>query len=166
MPKEIILTNNQMTALVDDDMYEILSKYKWHLNHNGYVRCNDNMMSRKMKTRRLHRIIHILKNSLNTLSQSIEIDHIDNNPLNNLTSNLRVSSRVDNSRNRRNNVGSLVEYKGVTYDKYRNKYLANITIDSKKIYIGSFDCKKEAAMEYNKMALLHFGQFAYLNEVN
>lgn len=87
-------------------------------------------------------------------------DHINNNPLHNTRNNLRLASNSQNCMNRLKTIfKSSSKYKGVTFNKRTRKWLVRI----KQIYIGLFDDEKEAAIAYNKEALILFGEFAKLN---
>jgi hypothetical protein len=94
------------------------------------------------------------------------VDHIDNNPLNNQKSNLRICSLKDNSKNstKRNNTSS--KYKGVYFENYTKKYKANIKVDYKTINLGRFLNEIDAAKAYDKAAIKYFGEFANLNFKN
>lgn len=55
------------------------------------------------------------------------------------------------------------KYKGVTWDKGRNKWQSRIKKDGKSIYIGRYVSEEEAGRAYNKKAIELFGEFAKLN---
>ena len=94
-----------------------------------------------------------------------QIDHINGNKLDNKWNNLRLASRSQNKINsgimRTNKSG----YKGVFWREDISKWKASIGKDQKRIFIGHYNTKEEAAFAYNKSALKLFGDFAYLNEV-
>lgn len=95
----------------------------------------------------VHRIIYIL--NYGHISTSVEIDHIDNNITNNLISNLRATSRDENTCNTVLSVRNKSGVKGVSFDRFRNKWLAQIlknnihirkrfnSIDDAEIFIRS-----------------------------
>jgi hypothetical protein len=68
-----------------------------------------------------------------------EIDHIDNNPLNNRIENLRSANRSEqacNTRLRKDNTSGI---KGVSWDKKRNKWKVSINKNKKNVYGARFD---------------------------
>lgn len=87
-----------------------------------------------------------------------ELDHINRIRDDNRIENLRPCTHSQNLGNSRPRVH---KYKGVTFCKYTNRWRAQL----QGYNLGRFDTMEEAALAYNKAALEHFGEFAYLNEV-
>jgi hypothetical protein len=52
-------------------------------------------------------------------------------------------------------------YRGVTW--FQNKWRASIKINSRRIFLGYFISKEDAARAYDRAALEYFGEFAVLN---
>lgn len=73
-----------------------------------------------------------------------EIDHINNDPLDNRISNLRLATRQQNNYNKRHLHRSESGIKGVTWDKFRNKWFVKINANKKQIALGRYDDLKEA----------------------
>lgn len=93
------------------------------------------------------------------------VDHINGNKKDNRKSNLRIATSSQNSRNiglRKNNTTG---YKGVIYEKKRDKWRAEIKKDYKSIFLGYFDTKEDAAKAYNEASMKYHGEFANLNNV-
>jgi len=57
------------------------------------------------------------------------------------------------------------KFKGVCWDKSKQKWAASIEYKRKRYYLGRFDLEVEAARAYNKKALELFGESCYLNNV-
>lgn len=90
-----------------------------------------------------------------------EIDHVDFNRKNNKIANLREATRSQNMQNRRwNNPNG----KGVTHrgDKAAKPWQAQIAYNGRKIQLGFYETKEEAAEAYKKAALEYHGEFACL----
>lgn len=68
-----------------------------------------------------------------------EIDHINGDPSDNRIINLRVVSSLENSRNlaiKRNNTSGFC---GVSWSKASQKWMAQITVNRKAVYLGLFE---------------------------
>jgi hypothetical protein len=94
-----------------------------------------------------------------------EVDHIDHNTKNNRWSNLRKATRPENQRNRTVREDSSTGFKGVRFQRsaHGNRcgyYVAQIGVDGKRIYLGSFKTAQEAHAAYVKAAAEHHGDFA------
>jgi AP2-like factor, euAP2 lineage len=159
LAKEIILTKHQV-AIVDEEDYDFLSKYQWHYS-NGYA-INRSAFFHEDGRRRtvlMHRLI------LGFDFSTPLIDHADGNGLNNCKSNLRIASHADNSRNARRPSHNTSGYKGVSKGK-SGRWRASIHLNDRKINLGTFDNKQDAAKAYNIKAIELFGEFANLNDVD
>ena len=152
MMKEIPLTKNTV-ALVDDEDYERLSKFKWH-NNNGYAKRNMPILNSSNYYTFMHWEV------LGCPGTSV-IDHIDGNKLNNSKSNLRVCTPQQNCWNINKGIRAASGYRGV----YRNgsKWHARIKHNGKVKHLGNFNTPEEAAMTYDVAALEYRGDFAQLN---
>jgi uncharacterized protein YkuJ len=67
-----------------------------------------------------------------------QIDHIDNNILNNRIENLRESNSSGNNKNKRKAKNNTSGYKNVYWSKNENKWLVQIVSYGKQYRIGSF----------------------------
>jgi len=72
------------------------------------------------------------------------IDHIDGNATNNLLSNLRLTTQRINTKNQCKRVTNTSGHMGVYWSNTRNKWVAEIKVDYKKVHLGVFVEKKEA----------------------
>jgi len=151
MTKEIPLTKGKM-AIVDDDDFEELSKYKWNLHPKGY-----GYSKIFGKNTLMHRFI------IGDIGDS-HVDHANGNGLDNRRINLRPCTRSENMANRRgcqrNNTSG---YCGVAYHKKRGRWRAEIGLNGNKIFLGFYDTPEAAARAYDAAARVAFGEFAKLN---
>jgi len=77
------------------------------------------------------------------------LDHKDRDRANNAISNLRECTPRENLQNSTSSRGSS-KYRGVTWHKKANKWVAHIGVNKKLIYLGSFDDELEAANAYTE----------------
>ena len=122
---------------------------KKNTNNKGY-----RVIMIKGKLWLLHRLIYIyhFKEIKST------IDHIDRNRLNNNIENLRDVSESKNQENRGMQINNTSGFFGVSLDKRRNTWNAEIKRDGKRIRKSGFTTKMEAA-EY----LLKFSENLSIN---
>jgi hypothetical protein len=121
---------------------------KERINNKGY-----RMAMIKGKYWLIHRLIYIYH--FKEIKEVI--DHIDRNKLNNNIENLRDVSRSINQSNIGIPSHNTSGYKGVSFYKSRNKWVAEIRVNKKKHWIGSFATEQEAHEAYMK-ELVNVGQ--------
>lgn len=129
-------------AIIDKEDVSRISYYKWRLSKGGTERskCNGVVTGngKETYTNSLHRHIMDCPNNM-------YVDHINGNRLDNRKCNLRICTNQENNFNaiaRNNNTSG---YKGVWFDKTRNKWVSEIKISGRKIFIGRYEDIKEAA---------------------
>ena len=156
--KKIALTQGQF-ALVDDDMFEELNKFKWHAdkNYNTFYAVRNEGKSPHQKKIRMHRLI------MGVTDGKIQIDHKYGNGLDNRKKNLRICTNSENQINKKSKIGGTSKYKGVSWKTLNNKWNSKIGINGGTIQIGLFINEIEAAKAYNLKATELFGEFARLN---
>lgn len=137
-------------ALVDDDDFELASKFKWYLSGEYPVRSFGQRPNRTKIS--LHRFL------MNT-PLGMMTDHINGNGLDNRRSNLRICTVAQNTMNSKKGMRNSSKYKGVTKNKPWRAYIGTKTI-------GHFSSENEAAEAYNNAAKKLYGKFARLNIIN
>ena len=160
MSKEIPLTKGYV-AIVDDEDFEFLSKWKWH-EDQGYAKRSSRIEGSwptKYKIIPMHRVIM-------KTPDDMDVDHIDHNKTNNQKINLRNVTRSQNNMNRFSQNGSTSSYKGVCWDSNRKRWMAKIGLSGKTKYLGRFEKEEDAALAYNFAALEYFGEYSMVNTVN
>jgi hypothetical protein len=93
------------------------------------------------------------------------VDHINADGLDNRRENLRACSNKENVRwSRPQRRAKSSRFKGVSYDRPRDKWQAYVNVDGKRVNIGRFDTEEDAARAYDAQASLGHGAFALTNE--
>lgn len=147
---------NHLSIIVDDDVYMWASKFKWYMV-NGYA-YRTTFTDGKVKNIWIHREIM-------GFPSGKDVDHKNHNRLDNRRENLRVCTRSQNRQNTGSKRSSSSKYLGVSWRKAHKRWIAQIRVDGKDIFLGNFEDEKEAAKAYNKAAESYFGEFANLNQV-
>ena len=88
------------------------------------------------------------------------LDHKDTNGLNNRFENLRPANPSQNAANRGANANNASGYKGVSYHKPSEKWVAYICKSYKNKNLGYFDTPEQAHVAYCKAAKEKFGEYA------
>jgi AP2 domain len=163
--KEIVLANNRGVALVDDEDYAELSKYKWQLlenkarrSHKGYA-VRGVYYGKDARGKKVQRSTYMHRQLIPNCDQ---VDHIDGNGLNNQKSNLRPATGSQNQANRGILSCNKSGYKGVI-QRTRGKLEAIVRKNGVVFSLGYFYDPIEAAKAYDKAALVLHGDYARLN---
>lgn len=158
--KIIPLTKGKET-IVDEEDYDYLMQWKWHIGTHGYAirTAYYGGGAKNPKTKKI-----LMHRELLGIQNGFVVDHIDGNKLNNTKANLRTASVQQNVFNRKMQSNCKSGYKGVYWHKQQQKWCSYIKCAEKRIHIGLFDCKKDAALAYNFFALEYFGDFAFFNK--
>lgn len=165
--KEIKLTRGHI-AIVDDEDFEYLSKFKWQAIPKGgdrvYARRSKRIGSRS-EGKQLSFYMH---REVTNAKKGEYVDHINHNTLDNTRNNLRKCTNAQNSKNNRGQTSQRIhsKYKGVKKNLNSTTYSARITVDGKSIYLGSYKTQEEAAESYNKAAVEFHGEYCYLNKID
>lgn len=161
--REITLTNGAK-AIVDGEDFDFLSQWAWGPSK---VRSTSRLYAIRFDAARKCAVS--MHRTLIQVPDGMQIDHIDNDGLNNRRSNLRVCTHGQNVMNR----GALPKhsqfasrFKGVFPREYGKDRGWRVQIFSHgKVYRipGQFKNEEDAARAYDKLALQHHGEFAHLN---
>ncbi|MGV1035336.1 MAG: HNH endonuclease [Microbacteriaceae bacterium] len=87
------------------------------------------------------------------------VDHISRDTLDQRRTNLRVATAAQNSRNSKRNTKNTSGLKGVSWEKSKSKWRAQISINDADLYLGLFETKEQAAAAYEAASLKHHGEF-------
>ena len=160
LKSQSIQLTNGMTALVDDDQFDLLMQYRWSAVsfrggkywYAGFMPWNG---GGKRRTIFMHRMIA-------NPPAGLVVDHINGNTLDNRVANLRVCTRGQNAINRKKSTTPTSSvYKGVSWSK--NAWQAAVCVGQKHQYLGRFKSERDAAIAYDVAAAKVFGEFANLN---
>jgi hypothetical protein len=127
-------------ALVDAEDFDWASKYPWHIHRKEgrYART----VVREDESRRhvfLHRAVLGFRHRDNR-----RIDHINGDRLDCRKANLRLASVAQNAQNQGSRGGSS-RFRGVTWDRSRQKWLAQAVVAGERHHLGRFDSELGAA---------------------
>lgn len=141
MATEIPLTQGQV-ALVDDADAEWLNQWKWtasRCHRDKFVALRGERVGGKHRNRYMHREILGL-----SPGDGLEADHWNHDTLDNRRSNLRIVTPTEN-KVRVPSRGGSSRFVGVTYDKARNRWRAQIQVEGTVRNLGRYATEMEAA---------------------
>ena len=135
-------------ALVDDDNYSWLSRFKWRAC-SGYACTNFGGVRVTMHAMLLQ------------VPGGLFVDHINRNRIDNRMENLRVASPRENASNASRRLRTKHPYVGVRPTLNGKRWVARI--GARGAHVGTFDTEAEAVRARDEAALKAFGPFATQN---
>lgn len=152
-----LISSNGYEYQIDECHSHLVEGKSWCVAkaHKGKYKYVVNVVLKrgKAKTIYLHRLIALAK-------PGELVDHRNGDTLDNRSENLRLTTNRLNQGNQRR-VRGKVELKGVTLE--RGKYRARIRCGGKKLSLGNYATKEEAAKAYAIAAKSVFGEYGYSN---
>jgi hypothetical protein len=139
----IILLTRHKEAIVDEVDYKKQAQHLWCYTTSGYA------YRRQVGLIFLH--VEIAKD-MEIWIPGQEVDHKNLNPLDCQRHNLRPATRKQNKANI-HALGGTSEYRGVSWDSTRRKWLCQIKTNKSNFRLGEFDCEHCAAQEWNRVAV-------------
>jgi len=139
-------------AIIDAADVPLVEGFNWCVNGREpwlyAVRINN-----KNKILYMHRM-------LMCFPESLFVDHIDGNSLNNRRANLRLATMSQNVQNSRKQHRNASGFKGAVWSKQKSKWIARIRHNNVLHYLGSFDTPEAAHSAYVAASEVMFGEFA------
>jgi hypothetical protein len=148
---ELLISDSK--SFVDDNDYDLVSKYQWHINSRRGLKYAVATIDGEPVL--MHRLITQAPNG-------VMVDHINGNGLDNRRVNLRLCTHSQNMRNRKMHSNNATGFKGVYKDgrcKTTKKYCAQIRFNGKRIYLGRYTTPEEAYQVYCDASVKYHGEF-------
>ena len=145
MARKIKLTQGKY-AIVDDEEFDKLNKFKWYY-HNGYA---------------VRQIRIPMTNFIVVPTDNFIVDHKNGDRLDNRKENLRPVTNSQNAMNYGVPNNNTSGYRGVALDKrlWRKKnWRARIVVGGKEIFLGYWSTKQGAALARKLAEKKYFGEY-------
>jgi len=146
----IKLTKNQ-AAMVDDDAFDDLVRFKWHLV-KGYATRNVWKKGKRVGVEKMHRRII-------ACPPDLQVDHINGDKLDNRLANLRKCLSRENTVNSKLRCDNKSGHRGVFWKD--NRWLVRIGSAGKRYHLGRFREWELAVLVYMSAAEELHGEFIY-----
>lgn len=143
--------NETYKFYIDLNDYDKIKNYSWCLNAGGYIMTVDD-----------EKCIYIARLIMNCNDPNEIVDHIDHNILNNRKYNLRIVTKGENNINQNIAKNNTSGYSDVSWHKQSEKWMARISINNERIYLGLFDTLEDAAYARKQAEFQYYG--VYRNE--
>lgn len=132
----------------DLEDFEKIKDYNWYIDKRGYVKTTNPDL-------RMHRIV------LEITDRNIMVDHIFHKKYDNRKSQLRIVTNSQNQMNRNVPIQNVTGFRGVSWHKRKNAWIAQIGLNGKLKYIGIFKKFDDAVNARIKAENYYFGEYNY-----
>lgn len=148
------LTQGQVTR-VDADALDTLYGYLFHAAfiYNAFYAAT--ICPTEKRRLYLHRIV-------TNAPRGLEVDHINGDRLDNRRENLRLVPHRLNQKNIGLNRKNTSGVKGVYWERTRNKWHAQISVENRIIFLGRFDTLEEGKAAYAAASKKYHGEYGRL----
>ena len=161
--KKILITEGEY-AIVDDEDFIYLNRFKWHIVKDRYktICVKTGLRDIEYSKHSVGLIMHFL---LITRKPHYRIIHRNGNGLDNRKSNLMLvkENNIANLRPKKKETTS--QYKGVSWDKKRKMWQSQIKDNYRSIFLGRYHSEEDAAEVYNIKCKEIYGDTAYQNNL-
>lgn len=138
--------------LFDLEDLSVIESRSWYVDKDGYLTSSYYYYG-VLRIVRFHRIVAHPK-------PGQRVDHRNKNRADNRKQNLRCCDQAENNRNRGRYSTNTSGITGVTFDKKREKWIATIMFDHKRIFIGRYQKKEDAIIARLEAEARLFGEYA------
>lgn len=169
--REIQLTKGYV-ALVDNQDYERVNQFKWHVHTNNPGKACSAIQARRREAveglysnnRKRQRLIVLSRFVLGMEDPDLVVDFADKNSLNCQRHNLRIKDKSQANQTKEKYLQEkMSRYKGVSRKRENGRCIAYIDLNGKRKHLGGYATEDEAAIAYDMAAFKYFKQFAQPN---
>lgn len=122
--------------IIDKEDLQRIKYLKWRIDIHNRIKTGNNTNTKPT--------IELARMIMNCRDENLVVDHINGNSLDNRKSNLRICTQSENVKNQRLNKYNTSEFAGVSYDKARLRWTAEIRNDNKRTHLKRWKRKSEA----------------------
>lgn len=122
--------------IIDKEDLQRIKYLKWRIDSQNRIKTGNHTNTRPT--------IELARMIMNCRDENLVVDHINGNSLDNRKSNLRICTQSENVKNQRLNKYNTSEFAGVSYDKARLRWTAEIRNNNKRTHLKRWKRKSEA----------------------
>lgn len=150
-------SNTNTHFYFDIEDYEIIKKYCWREEVKGYIRATAIINNEEVSVW-LHRLV------MNAQPGEL-VDHIKHKKYDNRKSQMRIVNNSQNIMNSKPNNKNTSGVPGVHQRKDSKKWVARITINGERLYLGTFLNFQDAVAARRQAEDVYFKEFSYTNSM-
>jgi hypothetical protein len=157
----VVLTKG-LFSRISSDSVPMVSNWSWYARFEKFTKTYYAMRETKAGGKKTH----YLHRQVMDVPLGMVIDHIDGDTLNNCLHNLRICTPAENTRNQKvKRSDNTSGFRGVTCkaSNHGTRCIAQIMFEGKRMQVGTFPTKEDAAHAYDEAAIRLFGDFARTN---
>lgn len=155
---QTIFTYDQSGNLIRKNKNGILkNRFAGSVAKSGYTMVSVKGYGAKL----LHRLVWIYHNG--DIPKGYVIDHIDGDKSDNRIENLQCITQSQNTMKASLPYTNTSGYRGVSWHSHNKAWVVDVNIDGKRVRVGQFKDKIDAAIAYDVAATESYGRFAQLN---
>jgi AP2 domain. len=146
-------------AIIDTEDSVAVAQHNWHcrINKNKFYAGYVKRQGERMKYTQLHRFLWTLWK----MPPSAILDHRNGDGLDCRRANVRAATSSQNCFNACRQARNTTGYRGVWWNRSRNRYQAVIHANGVGQFLGNFATKEEAALAYAAAARKLHGEYAH-----
>jgi len=156
--KQIELSQGRV-AIVDDEDFEWLSKWKWHYIRRGKTGYAERRISSK-PPRVIHMHVAIIRRYKHW-KHGCEVGHRNTCDCDNRKKNLRLTARGGQRANQGKRTDNTSGIPGVHWYERRGKWIAYINANKRRDYLGYFEKFEDAVTARHKAEIKYFGEYRH-----
>lgn len=142
----------------DLEDYDKIKDFCWYYSKTGYLKTNRKKDDGTVSPILFHRFV------MNATIDDLDVDHISHYPrkelkFDNRKSNLRFVTDSQNGMNQYTAINNTSGAKGVYWNKQYNNWFALITVNKKRIHLGSFKKFEDAVKARKEAEKKYYGEY-------
>lgn len=149
-------------ALVNDRDFARVNRHKWtavKMGNSWYAHTMAKVGGR-WRVIKMHNMVLGFPGGIEAIRRNSRlIDHRDLNGLNNQRGNLRLATRSQNAANSAGHRDRKSKHKGVSFEGFTKRWLAQLTVNGKMVFKARFDTEAQAGRAYKAAVRCHCGKF-------
>lgn len=151
--KKVYIDNIKDYIIIDDEYYNSVNKYTWHINdYYGTIRALAFINGKKVA------LPYFITGVENSYQKVKNLDFTRNN----------IGIDKNKYRYRKPQRNATSKYKGVRRMKMASgnqTWISTISVDNERVHLGTYQSEKEAARAYNEAVFEYWGGNGYINDI-